>query len=225
MKRLLLLVIALMAPAAAHAQDKARVGVFSFEFGTVKSESDAAFGTSVDVGKGMAELIVNALVRSGKVDVYERERLETIIKEQDITNSSRFDPKAAAAIGRNVGVQAVVIGSITRLGQQEIGFGVKRSEAALAITGRVIDTSTGQILFTFNGDGREKQFGFSIADFKQLINLPGAVKWGTQAADWLAPTFTESLMGRAMVAAAAKGTLDIVNQLAARPVALSGLLK
>ncbi|MGH9738023.1 MAG: hypothetical protein ACRD4X_05490, partial [Candidatus Acidiferrales bacterium] len=53
------------APPAAPAQPqgrKKRVAVFDFDYATVQTNSSAVFGTNVDVGKGISDLLVKYLV-------------------------------------------------------------------------------------------------------------------------------------------------------------------
>ena len=226
MKRAFVFLLSLLLPAVpAVAQQKPRIAVFSLEFATVKSEADAAFGTSIDVGKGAADLIVDALVKSEKLDVYEREQLEKIVAEQDITNTSRFDAPTAAKIGRNAGVQAVVIGSITKLGQHVRNMmGFKQSEAVMDVTARVVDTSTGKILFTVKGSGETRRKGISIKD----VPIPGGktrsltgIMAASAATTWVSEKFKESLIGTVMTQAAERAASDVVGQLDKIPAATS----
>ena len=46
------------------AQEKKRVAVLDFEYGTVSDSVSAVFGTNLDVGKGIADLVVEDLVKS-----------------------------------------------------------------------------------------------------------------------------------------------------------------
>ena len=48
------------APQAAHARKK-RIAIFDFDYATVQSSSAAVFGTNVDIGKGIADLLVRDL--------------------------------------------------------------------------------------------------------------------------------------------------------------------
>lgn len=213
--------------ALATAQEKPRVAVFSMEFATVKSDADAAFGTSVDVGKGIADIVVDALVQSGAVDVYEREQFEKIVAEQDVTNSSRFDPATAAKIGRNVGVQAVVIGSITKFGQHERKLAVvKSTEAAIAMTARVVDTSSGKILFTVKASGEEKKKGLSLdqgslMSFARVPGMNATSRMGTiipvtgavlPMTEWIGKQFRGTLIGTVMSEAAEEAAAQILKQ-------------
>src|SRR5262249_17309562 len=53
------------APAAAPTGRKKRVAIFDFDYATVQSSTSALFGTNVDVGKGISDLLVKCLVQDG----------------------------------------------------------------------------------------------------------------------------------------------------------------
>jgi curli biogenesis system outer membrane secretion channel CsgG len=66
------------------------------------------------VGQTISDLLVNQLVSDGKCQVIERQELKRVIQEQNLTNSDRVDPATAARIGRILGVDAMILGSVTR---------------------------------------------------------------------------------------------------------------
>lgn len=111
------LLLAVLFPAAA--QQKKRVAVFDFDYATVQSGVAAIFGTNVDVGRGIADMIVDRLVKAGNYSVIERKALDKILTEQNFSNSDRADPSSAAKLGRVLGVDAIVIGSITQFGRDD----------------------------------------------------------------------------------------------------------
>ena len=61
MRRLIL--FAILVPGLLSAQDKKRVAVMNFEYGTVTTAVAQVFGTNVDIGKGIADMLVD---RSGE---------------------------------------------------------------------------------------------------------------------------------------------------------------
>ena len=63
----------------AQAQGKKRVAVLNFDYATVQSDVRAIFGGNQDVGKGIADLLVNRLVSSGVYSVIERKALDKIL--------------------------------------------------------------------------------------------------------------------------------------------------
>ena len=49
------------------------------------------FGTNVDVGKGISDLLVQQLVTDGKYSMIERNAIDKILGEQNFGNSDRVD--------------------------------------------------------------------------------------------------------------------------------------
>jgi len=77
---------------------KKRVAVLNFEYGTVRSSTQAIFGTDQDVGKGISDMLVQKLVQDGKYSVIERNALDKVLGEQNFSNSDRADASTAAKI-------------------------------------------------------------------------------------------------------------------------------
>ena len=160
---------------------KKRVAIMSFEYGTVMSSVQAVFGSNQDVGKGISDLLVTKLVNDGNYSVIERAMLDKILAEQNFSNSDRADSNSAAKIGRILGVDAIITGSITQFGRDDKnttvgggGFGgitgrygiggvsKKESKAVVAVTARLIDVNTAEILASCEGYGESKRGGTSL---------------------------------------------------------------
>src|SRR6202034_1681259 len=103
------------APPAPQGRKK-RIAIFDFDYATVQTASSAAFGSNVDVGKGISDLLVKYLVQDGTYSVIERKAMDKIMAEQNFSNSDRADPNSAAKLGRLLGVDAMIVGSITQFG-------------------------------------------------------------------------------------------------------------
>ena len=163
-KRVFLLFLIAAAGQSAWAQKK-RVAVLDFEYGTVQGGVSAIFGQNVDIGKGIADLLVDRLVRDGTYSVIERKAIQKLLAEQNFSNSDRADSTSAAKIGKMLGVDAIIIGSITQFGRDDknIGagggvmkgvgakyglgnVGVKSSKAVVGISARTVLVETGEIL-------------------------------------------------------------------------------
>src|SRR5215469_4595469 len=101
-----LLVAMLAVPAQAQTANKRRprIAVMDFDYATVQTASAAVFGTNVDVGKGIVDLLVTDLVKDGTYSVIERKQLDKILAEQNFSNSNRADPASAARIAKILGV-------------------------------------------------------------------------------------------------------------------------
>ena len=166
------------APAAAQGPKK-RVAVMNFDYGTVMTSVQQIFGSNQDVGKGISDLLVMKLVNDGKYSVIERSALDKVLSEQNFSNSDRADPNSAAKIGKILGVDAIIIGSITQFGRDDKsttvgggGYGLGRfglggvkssnSKAVVAVTARVIDINTAEILAACEGTGESSRGGTSL---------------------------------------------------------------
>src|SRR5438067_673896 len=179
--RWLIWILGLLLVPASLAQQKKRIAVLNFEYGTVQSSVAAIFGTNTDVGRGISDLLVQKLVQDGKYSVIERNALDKILAEQNFSNSDRADATTAATIGRVLRVDAVVVGSITQFGRDDknttvgggaVGgitrrFGVggvqkRDAKAVVAVSARMIDTSTAEILSAVTGNGESSRGGTSL---------------------------------------------------------------
>ena len=95
---------------------KKRVAILDFDYATVRTASAAIFGTDVDIGKGIADMLVTYLVKDGTYSVIERKALDKVLAEQNFSNSERANPASAAKLGKVLGVDAIIVGSITEFG-------------------------------------------------------------------------------------------------------------
>ena len=95
-----------------------RIAVMDFDYATVHTYSAAIFGSNVDVGKGIADLLVTDLVKDGTYSIIERKALDKLMAEQNFSNSNRADPTSAAKLGKVLGVDAILVGSITEFGNE-----------------------------------------------------------------------------------------------------------
>ena len=167
------------APLFAQQQQKRRVAVLDFGYGTVTTSVQALFGTNQDVGKGISDLLIDRLINDGTYRVIERREINKIMQEQNFSNSDRADSSSAAKIGRVLGVDTIIVGDITQFGRDDhntnvggivnhwsrygIGnVGVKKAKAAVAITARMIDVNTGEILASVSGKGESKRSGTDL---------------------------------------------------------------
>jgi curli biogenesis system outer membrane secretion channel CsgG len=155
---------------SAQAQSKrTTVAVMDFDYGTVNN-----WWGQYDIGKGMADQVVDELVNDGSFRVIERKKLDTVLAEQDFAHSDRADPSASklAKIGKVLGVRYIIAGSITKFGGEEkrygaggivkgpLGaFGVKKAKTYVTLTARMIDATTGEILISAKGEGLSTKGG------------------------------------------------------------------
>jgi len=226
-KRWLGLVLGVSLAASAYGQKK-RVAVMDFDYATVQSWVQQYFGSNQDIGKGIADMLVDRLVNDGVYSVIERKQLDKIIAEQNFSNSDRADPSTAAKIGRVLGIDAIIIGSITQFGRDDkktdvggVGHGLsrfgiggvekKQSTAVVQITGRMIDTSTAEILASATAKGESSRSGTGL-----LGAGGGAGAAGGGVLDMRSSNFANTIIGEA--------TTKTVNDLAKDLEAKAGSL-
>jgi curli biogenesis system outer membrane secretion channel CsgG len=203
------------------------VAILDFDYGTVQRWWEGNW----DIGKGVADLIVDGLVEDGSFRMIERKRLDAILAEQNFSNSDRADPSAAsvAKIGKALGVKYLIVGSITKFGTEKKGMGVggggfgriggaigtvgtQKGKANVAIAVRMIDSSTGEIMASAKGDGTSQRSGLMLGGGGAGSGGGGAGGFSMTSSD-----YRETILGEATEAAvkqvveklvAAKGRLE-----------------
>jgi len=225
----------------ANAQKK-RIAVMDFDYATVRSTVAQLFGTDRDIGKGVSDMLVDRLVNDGTFSVIERKQLDKIITEQNFSNSNRADSATAAKLARVLGVDAIVIGSITQFGDDNkstsTGAGVmgavtgrfgiggvqkSKSTAVVQLTARIIDTSTAEILASCQGKGDSSRGGVG------LLGKGGSV-YGTSGGadfDMKSSGFQNTILGEATnkaVTQVAQGLEAKATSLPSAKLEISGLI-
>ncbi|MGA9883444.1 MAG: CsgG/HfaB family protein [Candidatus Acidiferrales bacterium] len=227
------------APAAQPQGRKKRVAVFDFDYATVQTNSSAVFGTNVDVGKGISDLLVKYLVQDGTYSVIERQQLDKILAEQNFSNSDRANPASAAKLGKLLGVDAIIVGAVTQFGNdnknQNVGggggnwggFGVggfshKKSKAVVTLDARIVNIDTAEIMAVADGHGESSRSSIGL--------LGGGGNWhgfGGGAVDFGSSDFQQTIIGEAVKAAVeqmSQGLIQDAPKVEVRTVAVEGLV-
>ncbi len=230
------------APAAAPAQPagrKKRVAIFDFDYATVRTNSAALFGSDIDVGKGISDLLVRFLVQDGTYSVIERKALDKVLAEQNFSNSDRANPTSAAKLGKLLGVDAIIVGSITQFGNENQnkkvggagggwgGFGIggfshTKSKAIVTLDARMVDIDTAEILGVADGHGESSRENTSL--------LGGGGNWhgfGAGAVDFGSSDFKQTIIGEAVNSAVQKMSVGLVAnnaKLQTRTIVVQGLI-
>ncbi len=225
----------------AFPQQKRRVAVLNFDYSTVQSYVNALFGGNNDVGKGIADLLVEKMVKGNVYSVVERKALDKIMAEQNLSNSDRTDPNTAAKLGRILGVDAIVVGSITQFGRDDKqsnigggaiggitskygigGVGKKSSKAVVVLSARLISTDTAEILAVASGKGESARSGTA------LLGAGGSSAGAAGGAyDMKSSNFADTILGEAVTAAVDGLSKDLdgnAQRLPIRKVVLDGLV-
>jgi curli biogenesis system outer membrane secretion channel CsgG len=220
----LIAALLLFLPAAAQTS-RPTVALLDFDFNGIQNW----WSGNQDIGKGVADMLVDELVNDGSFRVIERKKLDAILNEQNFSNGERADPsaKTVSQLAKVLGVKYLIVGSITKFGTESSnksvgggGFGNKfgvggvgksEGKANVALTARILDTSTAEVMVSSKGDGTSKRSGM------MLSGAGGGSKVGAGSLNFGASDFQDTIIGEATEAA--------VKALAAQLIAKKDRLK
>jgi curli biogenesis system outer membrane secretion channel CsgG len=155
-----------------------------------KNESSAGWWNS-SIGWELSGLLSNELAATNGFRVVERQKLQSVLEEQNLMASGRAKLSNAAQMGKLFGADYLVMGTVTSYEEETkksggglsfggISVGGKSNEAYVAVDIRVVNSSTGEIAFVRTIEGASKsggndmsisKFGFS-GDAKSENNKP-----------------------------------------------------
>lgn len=169
-----------------------RVGIVSFE-------NKSAYGQS-RIGGAAADILLTELAKTGKFIIVEREKLDKVFAEQRLGQTGAVDEQTAAQTGKLLGLNAVVIGSISNFGMSAKGtdyiVGQRKSQTATAaVDVRVVDAESAKVLYAESGQGESS---LTAADFLGM---------GTKAG------YDERLEGDALRAAIGKVASNVASKI------------
>jgi hypothetical protein len=110
------------------------------------------------LGTSASDILTTELFKTGAFILVERAQLRQVLGEQALGQTGAVNPETAAQAGKVLGLNALVTGSISQFGVQTGGtdLGVwkqKVQTAKCVVDVRVVDASTGQLLFADSGKG------------------------------------------------------------------------
>jgi curli biogenesis system outer membrane secretion channel CsgG len=128
-------------------------------------------GQGWQVGHGASDMLITALVKTKKYKVYERDRLNALMKEQKLQMSGAVDMSTAVQIGKLVGAKYILTGAVTEYGVAKSGahggglfnLGKQRYESTVDV--RAVNVQTGEIVFADTGSGTLKSTALSVLGF------------------------------------------------------------
>jgi curli biogenesis system outer membrane secretion channel CsgG len=163
---------------------KARVAVYRFADqtakggGTVQGGYPGYYWYNPQIGNGMADMLNDALLKSNRFIVLERQTLTDVLQEQDLAASGRVSRETGAPIGAIEGADLLIKGSVTEFEPGSAGAGaagaaagffgwpgavvggvlgsVRQSHVAIII--QVIDAKTSRLLFSTTVEGKANDF-------------------------------------------------------------------
>ncbi len=170
MKRLISvsLGVALLAMATASwvgaASDKPRIAVLEFKN---KADNQWWYHGGAEAAQ---DVFVTELVKSGKFRVIDREQLAALMQEKNLSLGGDIDPKSAIKAGKLLGCQYFLTGAVTEYGSETteahggfgVGFSGGKKTFTAAMNARIIDTTTGEIVWADEARGEDSNFRLSI---------------------------------------------------------------
>ncbi len=155
---------------SAAASDRPRIAVLEFKN---KAENQWWWNSGAAAAQ---DVFVTELVKSGKFRVIDREQLAALMQEKNMSLEGDIDAATAIKAGKLLGCQYFLTGAVTEYGATDTsahgsgigglpGFsGGKRSFTA-AMNARIIDTTTGEILWADEARGEDSHMKLSIGGF------------------------------------------------------------
>ena len=185
--------------ALAHAQAprKLRVAVLDFDYAAVWAQTSALFGSSIDVGRGISDLLTTDLMKDGTFSVVRQEDLEKSMAEQDFSDSDRNDPASAAKLGRLLGADAIIIGAVTQFdtGDQTDNSAADQPvlKTHFRVEARIINVDSGQIQGVAEGAGESSG--------SSTVLSGGWHGWASGNVNFASNDFQQTVMGKAIKSA------------------------
>ncbi len=140
--------------------------------GVAEFENKTNWSGQVNLGTGMADQLITALMNTHRFIVLERGSIEAVLREQDFASSGRTTATGGAKTGKINRAQILIQGAITEFGSTEssgggiaikgFAFGGKSAKAIVGVDLRIYDTTTGQVLASKACRGVAKSSGSSI---------------------------------------------------------------
>lgn len=138
MKKISLIVVLLMAFAmAATAQNKKmKIAVMDFKAGV---------GVNVNEVEGLSDMLINTMYESGKFNIVERSQINQVLKEQKF-QASELTYEQVAKVGRILGVESVLVGTVNFLAEHKNLDGSVTGEYNVDV--RAVDVESGEVVTT-----------------------------------------------------------------------------
>jgi curli biogenesis system outer membrane secretion channel CsgG len=141
--------------------------------GNFENKANHSWYRGPSPGEGMADMLITALVKTGKFRVFERSALHEILAEKNLSLSDLANPSLNAAQKLEIG-DILVSASITEFGYKESKASgalsrVSKSASLGSYTGRVavdlrlIDVGSGEVLWADSVDKTETSRSIGVA--------------------------------------------------------------
>lgn len=134
-------------PGVPAADSRPTVAVLYFTNGAFVRAADYA-----PLSKGMAEMLITALARNPGVRVVERDRLQQLLEEQNLSTNGRVDQETAVRLGKALGAHHLLLGAFAIDGRENLRVDV-----------RSVNTETSQVEYVETVAGKADRL-FEVVD-------------------------------------------------------------
>jgi curli biogenesis system outer membrane secretion channel CsgG len=135
-----------------------RVAILYFDNNTGKTDFDG-------LGRGIAAMLITDLSKVPEIQLVERDRMQAVLDEQHLQQTSLFDPATAVKAGKLLGAEYLLTGAFSTV------------DPNMRIDTRVVRVETGEVVRTAKVQGKgDKFFELQQKLAKELVDgLPVAV--------------------------------------------------
>src|SRR5262245_50121168 len=151
---------------------------------------------SANLGPGLTDLFVTELMKTGRYKIIERDDLNDLVDEIELGRSGYLDRKSSVRKGHVQGLEYLAIGKVTNFGESENAYGwlvgYHTREAYVRIDFRIVDATTGEVVYSGLGEGADSTKGLAFT-----VSTAGPAA----APDLTSAAFLKSQIGRATVKA------------------------
>jgi curli biogenesis system outer membrane secretion channel CsgG len=166
----------------------------------VKFQDKSAYGRG-RLGGAIQDILTTELARSGKFIMVTRQDLDLVLDEQDLAKSGVIRAGTGPKSGEVLGVNAIVTGVVSQFGVKQKSatylVGASKTQTAEAtVDVRVIDATTGRIIYAESGTGVHE------TSSTEVLGIGGRTG------------YDETLEGKAFRAAVSKFIDNLIRQMA-----------
>ncbi|MBP2645407.1 MAG: Curli production assembly/transport component CsgG [Firmicutes bacterium] len=142
-----------------------RIGISQFE--TNNFYVALPGGGSYDIGLGATDMLTTELSKNKNFEIIERNQIRSVLKEQAFELSGAVDPSSATKMGQLLGLKYLVYGKIISAGAEDkstelMGVRVNKLSVKVQIAVRMIDTTTGVVVWADQVEGKVEKNGIKV---------------------------------------------------------------
>jgi curli biogenesis system outer membrane secretion channel CsgG len=154
---------------------KLRIGVVNFKNDTPRKVRD--------IEKVATSILTTMLHETGNFIVIPQQDMESILGQQALGASGAIDSNTAAQMGKVLGLNAILTGSITSYtelveGSTSLFTQSKTQVAKVGVDYRIVDTTTGVQLFASSGKGEFRKTSGGVLGFGSKSSKDASLKDG-----------------------------------------------